>query len=239
MTTKTGKKKARRARKKDTHGWLVYVIGRALSALTFLSDLITGRRSDYQVKRKWKTAGRRALRVDTFVFICLCISLLSFFALAMVVGDGDVCWCRLPICLILWFSIWRIIDISSTQLRIAVWDGIKSKTNVVKNVERIVVLSIVNFLELGFCFANLFMITYWVDGSVFDLGCDFQEKGPDAITWLVFSMSNITLLGSEISAEKWMRLVVLGETFCGLLLIVISFGRFVSALKVKDLSKGE
>lgn len=200
-------------------GWITPFIKALVIPLSRSSEQLIGKRVDYQtLKSNPSAAARRAKQVDWYVFKWLIFELLCY-TLAVCFGTSHR-WLAYTLLVPL---LTRIVEISSTAIRIPLFDPQDVPIHIVASYVRLIILGFVNFIELAVCFGAIY--AGWSNL--------IMSKTP--IDWFdplyLSAMTLMTVGYGDLYPTSGLRLLACCEAFCGLLLIILILGRFISVLR--------
>ncbi len=205
----------------ELRGWLTPLIQKALIAGTKPSDWILGRRMALQEKQINLTKTmRRARMVDTFVAMCLGLTVLCYFVI--VFAPTWLAWVAISL------MAFRTVDIVFSALRITLFDRLEGtaaiKPTVASHV-RIIVLGLINYVELSVAFGGIYAF----------MPCLLKPPAnlPDEwFTPLYFSaITQFTIGYGDIAPIGLARFIAVLQGFSSMLLLILIIGRFVSLLR--------
>ena len=221
-------------RESHTASLIVTLYAALLCLMTFPGTLLLGRKEtrldkpdEYTRRRLW-----HGLRVDFLTMSCVAIEVIG---LELVTPPATAIRNVL-----IAFAIWRILDISAYAQRVVIFDryipvamGAAQPEHVIGSKERVIVMSFINYLETGLCFAML----YWLlpNASVVQSGTT-MNSGQDA---LYFSfVTQLTIGYGDFTPKGDARWIAVTQGFLGTLYLTVVIARFIATLaSVTDVSE--
>ena len=222
--------------KRETHtaSLIVTLYAALLCLMTFPGTLLLGRKEtrldkpeEYTKRRLW-----HGLRVDFLTLSCVAIEVIGL----ELVNPPAIALRNVLIA----FAIWRILDVSAYAQRVVIFDryipvamGAAQPEHVIGSKERVIVMSFINYLETGLCFAML----YWLlpNASVVQSGTT-MNSGQDA---LYFSfVTQLTIGYGDFTPKGDARWIAVTQGFLGTLYLTVVIARFIATLaSVTDVSE--
>jgi len=203
-------------------GWITPVVGAIVTLLTLPSSLILGSRLVAQQKAKEKGWARHnAIKIDTFVAICLVAECVIYAVLVLSPGANPAL--RIAIVILV---LWRIADILATAVRIPVFDPLRAtrdRPHVVGSTERVIVLGFVNYVELALCFACVY--AFWPD-LISTNGTKLEWFDPLYLS----CVTQLTIGFGDLSPTHGLRLASCLQGFASLGVVALLIGRFLASL---------
>jgi hypothetical protein len=221
-------------RRSNSASVIVTLYAALLCVLTFPGTLLLGRRESRQDQPEEYQRRRivHGLRVDFLTFACVGVELIGLGITGIQVQGAEG-----PL---IAFAAWRILDISAYAQRVVIFDrfipiamGAHEPEHIIGSKERVIIMSFINYLESGFCFAML----YWLlpSASVSQDG-NVIRSGMDA---LYFSfITQLTIGYGDFTPQGDARWISITQGFLGTLYLTVVIARFIATLaNVSDLSE--
>ena len=211
------------------YGVLIYATERLFAFLLqmspstwFLSTRANSQIAFQSDKQKAKvSAWLRANRIEIYVLIWLAL-LISCVLLAFIS-------CNFIRILVTFLSLYRVFDIVVAAVNITLLDRLRLGRGIhyVSSVERSLILSLWNFLEIILCF-----------GIVYSASIDYLESSKGIFDAYYFSViTQLTIGYGDLLPRSHLKLVSMTQGLIGLLFALLVLGRFVSLLpRIKSLS---
>jgi hypothetical protein len=116
----------------------------------------------------------------------------------------------------------RIIEVVQVTVNAAIFDALSGRPEVnIASAERMIVLSVLNFLELAACFGLIYALHY----------THLQGAGRP-ITGYYFSIINQLTIGyGDVYPTSWLRVVAAVQGLAGLSFVILVFSRFLASLR--------
>jgi hypothetical protein len=201
-------------------GWITPIVEFLIFICTSPTRLVFPHRSRAQNKGTGDIAfhNNRAMRVDTYVATCFIFEILSLFIVARFrETHALVCWVVISLVKI------RVIGIPAVSLEIAM----KNDTFVLSR-SRMVVLTIVNFLELMVSFAVFYTFVPSNIGGA--------DKMDGLAALHLSAVSQLTIGYGDVYPKGWLRPLTWCQGIFTLIVLGVAFSRYVGALgSIKDL----
>lgn len=205
----------------NLRGWITPMVGWLLDFIVRPANAFHGSRKTAQQDLDDCRSARRAIKVDTFVAICVTMELLTF---GIVVLWGQALRCLATILVVV--VMYRALMIPANAVLIPLFDYRnlpRGKPPTVASYERMAILGFINYIELILCFASLYALF------------SSQIIGKRPLDWFDYIyMSTITQLTvgyGEIHPAQWMRVAACLQGLSAFLVVFLLFGRFVALLR--------
>lgn len=221
-------------RESHTASLIVTLYAALLCLMTFPGTLLLGRKEtrldkpdEYTRRRLW-----HGLRVDFLTLSCVAIEVMG---LELVNPPATALRTFL-----IGFAIWRILDISAYAQRVVIFDryipvamGAAQPEHVIGSKERVIVMSFINYLETGLCYAMLYFLL--PNAEVGQAGTPIST-GQDA---LYFSfVTQLTIGYGDFTPRGDARWIAISQGFLGTMYLTVVIARFIATLaNVTDVSE--
>ncbi len=221
-------------RESHTASLIVTLYAALLCLMTFPGTLLLGRKEtrldkpdEYTRRRLW-----HGLRVDFLTLSCVAIEVMG---LELVNPSATALRTFL-----IGFAIWRILDISAYAQRVVIFDryipvamGAAQPEHVIGSKERVIVMSFINYLETGLCYAMLYFLL--PNAEVGQAGTPIVT-GQDA---LYFSfVTQLTIGYGDFTPRGDARWIAISQGFLGTMYLTVVIARFIATLaNVTDVSE--
>ncbi len=221
-------------RESHTSSLIVTLYAALLCLMTFPGTLLLGRKEtrldkpdEYTRRRLW-----HGLRVDFLTLSCVAIEVMG---LELVNPPATALRTFL-----IGFAIWRILDISAYAQRVVIFDryipvamGAAQPEHVIGSKERVIVMSFINYLETGLCYAMLYFLL--PNAEVGQAGTPINT-GQDA---LYFSfVTQLTIGYGDFTPRGDARWIAISQGFLGTMYLTVVIARFIATLaNVTDVSE--
>ncbi len=221
-------------RESHTASLIVTLYAALLCLMTFPGTLLLGRKEtrldkpdEYTRRRLW-----HGLRVDFLTLSCVAIEVMG---LELVNPPATALRTFL-----IGFAIWRILDISAYAQRVVIFDryipvamGAAQPEHVIGSKERVIVMSFINYLETGLCYAMLYFLL--PNAEVGQAGTPIRT-GQDA---LYFSfVTQLTIGYGDFTPRGDARWIAISQGFLGTMYLTVVIARFIATLaNVTDVSE--
>ncbi len=221
-------------RESHTASLIVTLYAALLCLMTFPGTLLLGRKEtrldkpdEYTRRRLW-----HGLRVDFLTLSCVAIEVMG---LELVNPPATALRTFL-----IGFAIWRILDISAYAQRVVIFDryipvamGAAQPEHVIGSKERVIVMSFINYLETGLCYAMLYFLL--PNAEVGQAGTPINT-GQDA---LYFSfVTQLTIGYGDFTPRGDARWIAISQGFLGTMYLTVVIARFIATLaNVTDVSE--
>ncbi len=203
------------------HSFIAYSIERFFRFLQLYhpSGLILGNRPDFQkeliIKPKEQQKSltiTRARKVELYICLCIILEIILVFAISFL-PKFNIIWSILIIL--------RIVDIIQVTINLNIFDQLRADYQMVMaSVIRTLVLSILNYFELIFCFS----IIYYANIHNLDQAYNWFD------TFYFSSITQLTIGYGDIKPQYFLKTICAFQGMFGLLFTVFILGRFVSLL---------
>jgi len=195
--------------------WLferVFCLLQRLSPISLMGTPVEVHNSDAYKADPHGQSSRRALIIDLYVILWLVLEILMFVCLNNF---------ELPLAIYRIFAVYRIIDVLQATVNLSIFDRMRLRgVYRLASVERTLILSFLNFLELAVCFGVLYLT---FPNSL--------KPYPDWGDALYFSVATQLTIGyGDIVPQGFARFIAAAQGVVSVVFTVLVLGRVVALL---------